>query len=391
MYDFDKVISRENTDTVKYGLRKKLYGEEDIIPLWVADMDFATAPEVQQALLERMQHPIYGYTMQSDRFYQSIQDWLLKRHQWKVEKEDIVTAHGIVPTLSLLVKALTERGDKVMIFPPIYPPFYQAVRGNHRTLVTAPLTLQPDFSYKIDFDLVEEQLKGGVKFIIFCNPQNPSGKVWKADELKQLVELCDKYQVPVMSDEIHADLMLWGNKHTPMATVSEKAKKWVITGMSPSKTFNLAGLGIAYLIFQNEDLKGKYNHYAGSMHLNFGGTFGTEALIAAYNKGEPWLEELLTYLEGNVTFVTEYIERYIPQLKVMKPEATYLLWIDCSNLGISEDHELKKFMVQDAGLALNEGRSFGKEGSLWQRMNLACSKSILEEAMLRLRQAVKML
>ncbi|MEH0158546.1 PatB family C-S lyase [Limibacter armeniacum] len=386
-YNFDEVISREETDTVKYGLREKLFGSKDVIPMWVADMDFRVPKEVQDALKARVEHPIFGYTIQSERCWESVVNWLERRHNWKVDQKELVFSPGIVPALSLLVHAFTKPEDKVLVFSPVYTPFFEAIKGNGRKVVPHHLQ-EVEGKYTIDFSVLEEQLSQGVKVMIVCNPHNPSGRMWTKPELQRLVELGKKYDTLIVSDEIHADLVLWGNKHTPMATVSEEAANRVITCMAPSKTFNLAGLNASYLVFKNETLQKQYRSVAGTLHLDFGGTMGTEAMIAAYTYGEEWLEQLLPYLERNISLVVNFIKEHIPEIKPMVPDATYLLWLDCRALGL-DDVSLKQFMVEEAGIGLNEGRLFGEGGKGWQRMNLACPKSIVEKAMAQLKVAVE--
>ncbi|GAA4845124.1 PatB family C-S lyase [Algivirga pacifica] len=385
-YNFDSPVSRKDTDTVKYDLCELLFGSREVIPLWVADMDLPIAKEIQDALVQRASHPVYGYTIQSKRCWSAVQGWLQQQHQWEVPDHSFVFSPGIVPALTLMVQAFTQPKEKVMIFTPVYTPFHEAVKGNDRTLITNDL-VEKNGRYEIDFQKTEELLKEGVKLLIFCNPHNPSGRMWTKEEILQLLDLCKKYNTLIFSDEIHADLTFFGNKHIPFATIREDAAQQVITGMAPSKTFNLAGLQASYLIFLDDTLKRQYTKVASVPHLNFGGTFGTEGMIAAYTHGHTWYKEMKAYIQGNIEFVIDYIDKHIPEIKAMKPEATYLIWLDCKSLGLS-DPELKKFMVEKAGIALNEGISFGQTGSGWQRMNVAVARPVLEKALAQLKEAM---
>ncbi|WP_281615632.1 PatB family C-S lyase [Flammeovirga sp. SubArs3] len=380
-YDFDQIINREGYSTVKYDLREVIFNEKDIIPLWVADMDFATAPEIVDALQKRVSHPIYGYTLQNDDFWNAIINWTYKRHQWKVIKNELVFVPGIVPALGMLVQALTNVNDKVALFSPVYPPFYENIEKNKRELVNIPL-INNDNYYSIDFGTFEDELKKGCKLLMFCNPHNPSGRVWKKEELEKLLDLCDQYDCNIISDEIHADLTLFGNKHVPFASLSAIAEKRVITCMAPSKTFNLAGLNCAYLIFKNPKLKSLYLDEVKHMHLDFGGTMGTEALKAAYNLGEDWYQELLKYIEENIKYVQEELKD--TPIKIMPIEATYLLWLDCR--GINESASMiVNFFHQKAKVGVQDGRHFGYTGAGFMRLNTACPRPVLEEAIKRIK------
>lgn len=383
-YNFNKIYNRENTFSVKYDLRNRLFGTEDILPLWVADMDLPTAPQITEALTKRIQHPIYGYTLQSDVFWKSAQDWIQKRHQWKIEMDEFVFTPGIVPALGFLVQTLSEQGDKVGVFTPVYPPFFENVTKTNRELITLPLKLENNL-YHIDFNLLEDEMKKGLKLIIFCNPQNPSGKIWKQEDLQKLLSLCDKYDVNIISDEIHADLTLWGNKHTPLASLGEIAEQRVVTCMAPSKTFNLAGLNCAYLLFKNPIIKKKYLKLVQHLHFDFGGTFATEAMIAAYTQGEGWYQALIKHLEHNIKYVQEELKD--TPILPMQPEATYLVWLNCKEFEPSGTL-LKKFFYEKAKVGVQDGRQFGLNGYGFMRLNAACPFPIIEEAISRIKNAI---
>ncbi|OHX64981.1 MalY/PatB family protein [Flammeovirga pacifica] len=378
---FNQKIDRSDTSTVKYDLRKVLFGTDDILPLWVADMDLPTAPEIVEALTERIQHPIYGYTLQDNSFWQSAIDWIDKRHQWKVHRKDFVFVPGIVPALGLLVESLTKPKEKVGIFSPVYPPFKDNIIGNDRTLVDIPL-INKNNHYFINFDQFEKELINGLKLILFCHPQNPSGRVWNKEELEKILSLCDQYDCNIISDEIHADLMFFGNKHIPFASLSKIAEKRVVTCMAPSKTFNLAGLNCAYLLFKNNDLKEKYIQRVKHMHLDFGGLMATESMKSAYTKGESWYQALLVHLEENINYVTQALSD--TPIKVMKPQATYLIWLDCNALGNSQE-EIKNLFYKKMKVGVQDGTMFGDAGKGFMRLNTACSRSLLEEAIQRIK------
>ncbi|MBB3700933.1 PatB family C-S lyase [Flammeovirga yaeyamensis] len=376
---FTKNIDRTPFSTVKYDLRKVLFGTEDIIPLWVADMDLPTAPEITEALIKRLEHPIYGYTLQDNSFWQSAIDWIDKRHQWKVHRKDFVFVAGIVPALGFLVEAFTQPKEKVGIFSPVYPPFRDNIVGNDRTLVEIPF-INTDNRYFIDFDLFEEELKNGLKLLIFCHPHNPSGRVWSKEELEKILQLCDQYDCNIISDEIHADLMFYGHKHIPFASLSDVAEKRVVTCMAPSKTFNLAGLNCAYLIFKNKELQDKYVNRVKHMHLDFGGLMATESMKAAYNQGENWYQDLLKHIQGNIDYIVEQFDK--TPIKAMKPDATYLVWLDCRALGTQ--NQIKEFFFKKAKVGVQDGLMFGIAGDGFMRLNTAYPKSVLEEAMKRI-------
>ncbi|PWJ40851.1 MalY/PatB family protein [Sediminitomix flava] len=389
-YNFDEVISRLDTKTVKYDLREMLFQNSEVIPMWVADMDFRVPKEVEESLQQRVAHPIYGYTIQKEtHFFKSAASWLKKRFDWTVSEKDMIFSPGVVPALAMAVQAFTEKGDKVAFFSPVYPPFYHVVEEQGREVFDIPMEIKNN-RFELNYALLGEKLSSGVKLLLLSHPHNPGGRVWRKEELQRILELCQKHNVVIISDEIHADLVWWGEKHIPLASITESAKDLVITCLAPSKTFNLAGLACSYLVIENPKLREQYLSIAKPMHLNFGSTFATEALVAAYEHGEEWLSQLHEYVEQNINFFTGYLSQNIPQIKAMKPDATYLVWLDCRELGM-EQRELVKFFTQKAGLGLNSGTDFGKEGSGFMRINLACPKSVVEKALAQLDEAVKSL
>jgi len=388
-YNFDKVIDRSNSYAVKYDEREKNFGTSDLIPLWIADMDFEVAKPIKDAVLKRAEQGIYGYTSKPDSYFQAFCDWQKKRNHWEINKKLVSFSPGVVPSLSVIVREFTDNKDKVLIQTPVYPEFYDVVEAWDRTVLESQL-VEKHGIYSIDFEDFEEKLKQGPKLFILCNPQNPVGRVWSREELIKITNLCLKYNVMIASDEIHSDLMLWGNKHIPTASISKEVSEITITCTSCSKTFNLAGLQASFAIFPNEAAKEKFDRFWRNLEIHRNNCFSLVALQAAYREGEEWLEQLIPYIEGNIEFVGEYCKNNIPQIIPSKPESTYLIWLDCRNLEMSNE-ELKEFMVHKAKLGLNSGNGFCRSLSGFMRLNVACPRSILEKAMKQLESAVKSL
>ena len=387
-YNFDEIIDRDNTASVKFDLRKKVFGKEDIIPMWVADMDFKTPDFVIDVLKKRLEHPILGYSFRPDSYYHSIINWVKRRHQWDIEKEWISFSPGIVPAINMAIMAYTVPGDKIVVQPPVYHPFFSAISNNNRVQVENPLKLQ-DGRYFIDFKDLEQKLQDA-KMILLSNPHNPGGSVWTKEELQKLGELCVENDVLIMADEIHADLVFRPAKFVPMASVSPAIKKNTVTFIAPSKTFNMAGLATSSVITSNPLLKEKYDQILDTIHIGMGNIFGTIASEVAYNYGDEWLDELLVYLSQNMNFVEQYISKEIHDIKVIRPEGTYLMWLDCSGLNL-KNKDLKDFMIHDAGLGFNDGRMFGTGGDQFMRMNVACPRQTLEIALNKLKVAINKL
>lgn len=386
-YNFDEIIDRKHTNCVKYDGYQSIYGADGLIPLWVADMDFRTPDFVLKAIEKRLQHPVLGYFIHSEGFYQSIIDWMWRHHQWKVEKEWIDFSPGIVPGLAFIVQAFTQPGDKVLMQTPVYHPFYYVVENQGRIIVRNPLVCQDDH-YEMDFDDLEKKLKDGIKMMLLCNPHNPVGRCWSQDELQRVGELCLKYHCILVSDEIHSDLIMPGYKHTPTAKISPEIAQNTITCMAPSKTFNIAGLATSEIIVSNEELRKQLEYVIHEgVHIFVGNIFGEVALEACYTSGDEWLNQLLHYLQQNVLFVQKFIADNMPMLKTFRHEATYLPWIDFSALGYKHK-ELSRLLIEKAGVALNDGLIFGEEGSCHFRLNVACPKSILEKAMVQISSAL---
>jgi cystathionine beta-lyase len=387
MHNFDKIIKRENTNSVKYDLREWYFGKKDVIPMWVADMDFATPECIRNAVKKRAEHPIYGYSIKPDSYFKSIINWMKESHQWDVKQNEISFSPGVVPGFTLAILAYSNPGDKIVVQPPVYFPFFIAVEKNGRELLHNQL-IEKDNYYTIDFADLEKKLSDPkTKILLTSNPHNPVGRVWNKEELKKMLALCEKYNVLLLSDEIHSDLIFESHKHIPAAIISKTAKKSVITLMAPSKTFNMAGLSTSFLIIQDKVLKKKYEEILDAYHLGLGNIFGNISLEAAYNEGRPWLNDLMKYLEKNTQLVYSFLQTYIPEITFAKPEATYLLWLNCKALNMDDD-ALGKFFIEEASLGFNKGSIFGLGGEGFMRMNIACPTSTVEKALYQLKDAM---
>lgn len=385
-YNFDETIAREDTASVKYDLRKLMFGREDVIPMWVADMDFRTPDFIMEAINQRAQHGILGYSIRPESYYHAIESWLMRHHAWKVEPQWICFAPGIVPALNLAVLAFTKPGDRIIIQPPVYFPFFGAVKQNERVLVYNPLC-KDNGRYQMDFTHLEKQCKKGAAMLILCNPHNPGGAAWTLKELERLATTCIKYNTLIVSDEIHADLVNIGFKHTVLASISPEIANNTITLTAPSKTFNIAALSTASVIISNDTLRKQYNDLLETLHLGLGNVFGTVASTAAYSNGDEWLIQLLEYINGNLIYMQQYLEANLPEVKMMKPEATYMVWLNFSAMNLT-DAQLNKFLITQAGLGLNQGIQFGKEGKGFMRMNIACPRTTLQKALDNLNEAM---
>jgi len=385
--DFDRLIERKGTDSVKHDLLTPVFGSEDVLPMWVADMDFEAPSLVQEAILRRAAHPVYGYTLRPERFYRAVAGWIGRRHGWNVDPGTIGFSPGVVPALNLCVMAFTEPGDRIVIQPPVYFPFFTAVSNHRRTIVHNQL-VEHDGIYEMDFNRLEESFREGVKMFILCHPHNPVGRAWRREELERLAGLCTRYGVLVISDEIHSDLLLNGNKHIPLASLGKEIADLTITCVSPSKTFNLAGLHTSVVIITREDLKKEYDRILDMVHVGGGNIFGMVALEAAYTGGDAWLDQLIGYLEGNDRALREHFSATVPQLVISPLEATYLAWLDLSFLGM-DDRALRQFVIGRARLGLNDGPMFGPGGTQHQRMNIATPRTVLMEGAGRLSDAIR--
>lgn len=376
---FDKIHNRVDTDSVKWDYRKKLFGKTDIIPMWVADMDFPTPQVIINALQERLEHPFLAYTYQTNGYYQAIMDWLLDHHDWEVTRPQIMNIPGILPGITFAMEALTEEGDKILIQPPVYQPYFDLVRRNKRQLVLNELLLE-NGQYTIDFDALEEQLKDGVKVILFCSPHNPVGRVWSKDELLKLGWLCEKYGVWIFSDEIHFDLVYPGNKHRPTASINEAIADRTITFTSPVKSFNIQGMQCGALITTNKEVLNKIRRIKYRYALYTGNLMSNVAFEAAYMRAGMWLDQLKTYLEGNRKIIVDFISKSKSDIQVISPQGTYLAWLDMRQTGLS-DKIISDRLINQAKVGLMDGQTYGKAGTGFQRLNFACPSDLLVQAL----------
>lgn len=385
-YNFDEPIDRRGTDSVKWDGVKNLWGRDDLLPMWVADMDFRTPPFVMDALRKRLEHEVLGYTFACEEWYTSICDWLQKHHQWSITREMLTFVPGIVRGQAFALQCFTRPGDKVLVMTPVYHPFFLVTERMGREVVYSPLDLR-DGQYHIDFDRLRTDVQG-CKALILCNPHNPGGRVWTVEELRRIADICKDSGTLVISDEIHADLTLPPYKHHPFATVSEAAADNSLTFMAPSKAFNMPGLGSSYAITVNEDIRRKFQTFMEAGEFSEGHLLAYIGTAAAYMHGEEWLEQLLGYLKDNIDFTENYLKEHIPGIGMIRPQASYLIFLDCRALGLPQE-ELTRFFAEKARLALNDGTMFGKPGEGFMRLNVGCPRSVLEQALRQLADAVK--
>ena len=388
-FNFDKIIDRTNNFSAKWSEMNKNFGTNNLLPMWVADMDFLTAPCVMEALKDRLEQGIFGYTTRPSSYNESIVNWLDNRFSWKINQEWLMFSPAVITSISLLIQNLTQKNDKIMIQEPVYSPFHSIVESNERSLVISPLVKLDDGSYVMDYEDIEAKIKD-VKVFILCNPHNPVGRVWTREELTRLGEICLKHNVLVISDEIHSDIILKNHKHTPFASISKEFSENTITCMAPTKTFNLAGLQSSFLVISNPYYYEVMDKAFSILDIKRNNAFSLVATEAAYNYGEDWLYELIKYIEDNVDFAIDYIKNHMPQLKVKKPEGTYLLWVDFSNLNVDKK-DLKNALINKGRIALSDGSSFGIGGDGYYRINLACPRSMVLEGLKRIEFAIKSL
>lgn len=387
-YDFDTVVDRSKNNAAKYDERIKKFGTDKVIPLWIADMDFKSPQPVIDALTARAQEGIWGYTSRPASYFEAICNWQQRRHGWTIDRSLVSWSLGVVPALSMLVKLFTPEGSKVLIQTPVYGEFYDVTEAWNRTVVENKL-VEKDGKWTVDWEDFEAKLPQ-VSMFLLCSPHNPLGIVWTREELTRMTDLCRKYGVLMVSDEIHSDLVFHGKTHIPTASLSEQVAGEVISCISGTKTFNLAGLQASTTVFPNMRMKELYDKAWMNMDIHRNNAFSLTAMEAAFNEGEEWLDQLLEYIDGNFNFIRDYCAAHIPQIKPNLPDATYLVWLDCRELGMSNE-ELRRFMIEKAGLGLNEGWSFGRSLNGFMRLNAACSRKVLEQAMKQLEKAVKAL
>ena len=386
-YNFDEIIDRKGTNCVKYDQLEERFGDGNLIPLWVADMDFRTPDFIVNALRKRCDHEIFGYTFDSDEYYQSIINWVHYKHDWNIEREWLSYIPGIVKGIALAVQCFTEKNDKIIIQPPVYHPFRIVPESLGREIVYNPLILGEE-GYQMDFEQLEQVIDDRCKLLISSSPHNPGGIVWSKETLIRLAEICARRGILVISDEIHAEMAFPQYKHRPFASVSQEAANNSITFMAPSKTFNIAGIVTSYAIVPNEVIRKRFYSFLEAGEFNAGTIFAYTATIAAYTYGAEWLQQMRNYIMDNVRFVSDYLKYHIPSIKVYQPQASFLVWLDCRELRLPQE-ELVTLFTKKAGLALNDGAVFGPGGEGFMRLNIGCPRSILEQALDALKKALK--
>jgi cystathionine beta-lyase len=381
-YDFDEVIDRKGTCSEKWDGLKKHFGTDDVLPMWVADMDFNSPPEVIKLIVERSKHGIFGYPVRTESYYEAIINWVRERYDWEIKGDWIVDVPSVMPGIAAAILAFTSQGDSVMIQPPVYPPFFEVIESLDRQVL--PNRLQLGEKWHMDFSELERQLPSAKAFLL-CNPHNPVGRVWTAEDLLSLSRACLKAGVPILSDDIHCDFVYPGHKYTPLASLDEESLMNTVTFMSASKTFNIAGFKNAYAIVPNAEMREKLSKILKGLHFGSGDLFGILGLEVAYRYGKDWLDELILYLEENRDIAVSALQK--ARVDVISPEGTYLLWLDLRKLGLSQD-ELMKFLIEKAKLGLNDGLNFGPDGAGFVRMNIGCPRKILREGINRLVRAL---
>lgn len=379
-YDFDKIIDRRGTGAVKTDILKSVFGKEDLQALWVADMDFETPDFIIDALKERMEHPVFGYTIEPEDYRPAICDWIAELHGWEIRKEWLCYIPGIVKGIGMAINALLEKDEKVIIQPPVYHPFRLVPQKNGREIVFNPLKATEDGSYEMDFENLEAVCDEKCRMLILSNPHNPAGITWPRETLVRLADFCHRKGITVISDEIHCDMALFGNRHVPFASVSPEAARCSITFGAPSKTFNIAGIVSSFAIVPDDNLRGRFYSWVEANEMGSAHIFAPVATVAAYRKGAEWRRQMLEYIEGNIEFIIDFCKDKIPQIKPLRPQASFLVWLDCRDLGLDHDSLIDLF-VNKAGLALNDGEMFNPGGEGYMRLNVGCPRKTLEAAM----------
>jgi cystathionine beta-lyase len=389
-YDFDTVIDRSGSNDVKYSLLKVGWGRNDLLPMWVADMDFAVGDFITDALHKRIEHPIFGYTVPPQAYWPAVMDWIGTHHNWKVRREWLCYIPGIVKGIGMVINVFTRPGDKVIIQPPVYHPFRNVPVGNGRVVVDNPLRMREDGYYDMDFDNLEKVCDEQCKVLILSNPHNPGGVCWSRETLQRLADFCQAHHLLVISDEIHCDMALFGHHHIPFASVSDKAAQISITFGAPTKTFNIAGIVSSYAIVPNEELRSKFFGWLKASEFDAPNLFAPIVTMAAFREGEEWRRQLISYLEDNIRFVEDYCREHIPQIHPLRPQASFLIWLNCRDLHLTHD-ELLRLFIDKAHLALNDGEMFGSGGEGFMRLNIGSPRSIIRQGLEQLDAAVAQL
>lgn len=383
--NFNKPVQRKNTNSTKYDGMKSIFGQDDLLPLWVADMDFEVPACVSDALKRHIEHAVLGYSFYPESLYQSIINWFSRRHDWSIDRDWILMVPGVVPSLYATVLGTTNPGDGVIVQSPVYFPFFSAVTHNQRKLLNNTL-VNHNGDYQMDFALLEEQAKSA-KLMMLCTPHNPVGRVWTEDELQQCIDIAERHNLIILSDDIHCDLVYPPFQHKILQELAKDRVK-IITAIAPSKAFNIPGLGLSALIIPDADIRKSIKREFDKLHLSNQNPFSIIAFEAAYNGGDAWLSQLLVYLEQNCDYVCDFFQTQLPQIKVQKPQATYLMWLDCRELNMS-DKELRQFFIEDCKLALNPGAMFGEGGSGFMRLNIGTRRELIELALKQLQRGLQ--
>lgn len=384
-FNFDTTIRREQTNSVKFDGRQQYFGTTDVAPLWVADMDFAVPECITQTLQERLNHPVFGYSLYPESLYQATIDWFARRHQWHIEREWILMAPGVVPSLFAAVQAFAHEGEGVIVQSPVYFPFFSAVTTNRRKLLNNSLR-ESNGRYEIDFEHLEHCAQQGARLLMLCTPHNPVGRVWSVAELNRVLEIARRYDLTMLSDDIHCDLIYPGNTHTMLGRLAQPGDK-IVTTIAPNKTFNIPGLGLSALVIPDKTQREAMKREFEKLHVGNSNPFSIAAYEAAYRGGDEWLDALMGYLQSSRDFAADFIAQQIPQIRMVKPEATYLLWLDCRQLGLS-DSALRDFFIQECKLGLSPGAVFGEGGSGFMRMNIGTPRANIHAALTQLRQGL---
>lgn len=387
-YNFDRILDRSGTGDLKHSVLQERYGRSDLLPLWVADMDFETPPFITDALRRRLDHSLFGYTVVPEELWTTVRQWIRDHHQWDVRREWLTYIPGIVKGIGMAINVFSQPGDKVIIQPPVYHPFRITPQGNGRQVVYNPLRPTPDGSYDMDFEQLAQVADDRCKLLILSNPHNPAGLCWPADTLRRLARFCHDRHIVVLSDEIHCDMALFGHRHVPFATVSDEAAQVSITFGAPSKTFNIAGIVSSYAIVPNDTLRRRFYTWLEANELNDPPLFSPIATIAAYQHGEQWRRQMLAYVEDNIRFLEDYCHDHLPLIRPLRPQASFLVWLDCRALGLSHD-ALVDLFVRRAHLALNDGAMFGPGGDGFMRLNVGTPRALLHQALRQLTRALE--
>lgn len=388
-YNFDETIDRSASNASKWAKMEQIWGRKDLLPLWVADMDFRTPPFIINTLRQRLDHEVLGYTCPHEGYYQSIIDWNNEQYGLSVKREEVMYVPGVVAGIYQIMQALTEKGDRILIQSPVYHPFTLVPEASERIIVRSPLRWNKD-TFEMDLEDLEERICG-CKLMILCNPHNPGGIVWTADSLRRVADICAKHNVTVIADEIHCDMVLGGHRHIPFASVNDTARRISITLQSPTKTFNMPGIVAAHALVFDETLRRRYFSYAEQSDFDLGNVFAFLAVEAAYTQGKEWKSQMLDYVQDNIDYVDEFLRTRLPAIGMIRPQASFLVFLDCRGLNFGTQTELERFFAEKAGLALNSGTLFGEEGKGFMRLNVGCPRRTLEQALKQLQTACDLL